>query len=174
MVMWNVSCGSVENKWLVKSLLFQSRAMCCWAFIFTSQVSPRGCSCALQCACPTLPKWRIWFDVDFLSCSPLIQLLLFICLLKGFLHLMGKVFLLVKVAVQSRNRGVRAFVFVLQPSAGKKRSLGGGGRGSSDGNIRGRENKSVNAYPEAWGESPAEVQKLMLFWVGLVVGAKRS
>lgn len=86
---------------------------------------------------------------------------------------MGKVFLLVKVAVQSRNRGVRAFVFVLQPSAGKKRSLGGGGRGSSDGNIRGRENKSVNAYPEAWGESPAEVQKLM-FWVRLVVGAKRS
>lgn len=126
MVMWNVSCGSVENKWLVKSLLFQSRAMCCWAFIFTSQVSPRGCSCALQCACPTLPKWRIWFDVDFLSCSPLIQLLFFICLLKGFLHLMGKVFLLVKVAVQSRNRGVRAFVFVLQPSAGKKISRGGG------------------------------------------------
>lgn len=33
---------------------------------------------------------------------------------------------------------------------------------------------NLNAYPEAWGESPAEVQKLMLFWEGLVVGAEGS
>lgn len=112
------------NDWL--SLCYSKVEQCAVEPLFlpVKLDSPRRCSCALQCVCPMVPKQRIWFDVEFSKLFTPIQLLFSICVLKGFLHLKGKVFLLVKIAVRSRNREARAFMFVLHPtSAGKKRSL---------------------------------------------------
>lgn len=66
--MWKGSHGSAENQWLVKSLLFQSKAVYCWAFIFTGKAGHPWAMLLHFAACvPHGAELKKVFDADLVT-----------------------------------------------------------------------------------------------------------